>query len=104
MKHACYGAHATTIEIAINRFYLHTYLDKIFWYMIRAHLTLAVALVFTATLYTLQKQVGCFNHRVVTMVADRQWLPDWYGSLIAQSNPRCMQQLNLAYNHMNTTT
>ena len=26
---------------------------------------------------TLQKQVGCFNHRVVTMVADkleRQWL------------------------------
>ena len=27
--------------------------------------------------YTLQKQVGCFNHRVVTMVADklkRQWL------------------------------
>jgi len=28
-------------------------------------------------LLTLQKQVGCFNHRVVTMVADklkRQWL------------------------------
>ena len=27
--------------------------------------------------YTLQKQVGCFNHRVITMVADklkRQWL------------------------------
>ena len=27
----------------------------------------------------LQKQVGCFNHRVVTIVADklkRQWLPE----------------------------
>jgi len=30
-----------------------------------------------STYSTLQKQVGCFNHRVVTMVADkleRQWL------------------------------
>ena len=28
---------------------------------------------------SLQKQVGCFNHRVVTLVADkleRQWLPE----------------------------
>jgi len=23
---------------------------------------------------TLQKQIGCFNHRVVTQVADKQWL------------------------------
>ena len=31
--------------------------------------------------YTLQKQVGCFNHRVVTLVADkleRQWLREVY--------------------------
>ena len=30
-----------------------------------------------AFIYTLQKQVGCFNHRVVTLVVDkleRQWL------------------------------
>ena len=31
----------------------------------------------TTTKYLLQKQVGCFNHRMVTLVADkleRQWL------------------------------
>jgi len=34
-----------------------------------------------AVCVSLQKQVGCFNHRVVTMVADklkRQWLWDVY--------------------------
>ena len=33
------------------------------------------------SLHTLQKQVGCFNHRVVTLVADkleRQWLQEAY--------------------------
>ena len=46
-----------------------------------------------STYSTLQKQVGCFNHRVVTMVADkleRQWLWEvhsWYLKLIAQGNP-----------------
>ena len=44
-------------------------------------------------LCTLQKQVGCFNHSVVTLVADkleRQWLWEvrsWYLKLIAQGNP-----------------
>jgi len=28
--------------------------------------------------YTLQKQIGCFNHRVVTLVADKQWLWEFY--------------------------
>ena len=35
-------------------------------------------------LSTLQKQVGCFNHRVVTLVADkleRQWLPEVFFSM-----------------------
>ena len=42
-----------------------------------------------ATVVSLQKQIGCFNHRVVTLVADkpkRQWLctiyfaDNWRGS------------------------
>ena len=47
------------------------------------------------TMPTLQKQVGCFNHRVVTLVADgleRQCMVMrgllWYWRLIAQGNPR----------------
>ena len=28
--------------------------------------------------HTLQKQIGCFNHRVVTLVADKQWLWEFY--------------------------
>jgi len=34
-------------------------------------------LIYTNCKYTLQKQVGCFNHRVVALVTDkleRQWL------------------------------
>ena len=46
--------------------------------------------------HTLQKQVGCFNHRVVTLVADkleRQWLPEvFFGMSNCIKQPK-MQQL-----------
>ena len=52
--------------------------------------------------YTMQKQVGCFNHRVVTMVADelkKQWLWELY---FAQGNPRGSFPVHL--NNHNTLT
>ena len=56
---------------------------------------------------TLQKQVGCFNHRVVTLAdkLERQWLPEVFFGMESNciKQPK-MQQLNLAYNYMNTLT
>ena len=38
------------------------------------HIHLRVNFTLNSLFKTLQKQVGCFNHRVVTMVADNLWL------------------------------
>ena len=56
---------------------------------------------------TLQKQIGCFNHRVVTLVAS--WRDSGYerftviGRLIALCNPRGSQPSSF-YNHSTPTT
>ena len=31
---------------------------------------------------TLQKQIGCFNHRVVTLVTDKLWLWEFYFGIL----------------------
>ena len=38
------------------------------------HIHLRVNFTLNSLFKTLQKQVGCFNHRVVTMVVDNLWL------------------------------
>ena len=57
---------------------------------------------------SLQKQVGCFNHRVVTMVADKL-KRHWLRGLLLVFKPKCIKQPNKqlpssSYKHNTPTT
>ena len=42
--------------------------------VLRLHFSLCKGQTMLIAISSLQKQLGCFNHRVVTLVAERHWL------------------------------